>query len=62
MLGFVMASGAIVEGSQAERIVGMAVSTLAALGYSASRTQIKRDSTWNMDSSKDATDGPELPR
>lgn len=52
LLGFVVSSGVLIEGSQIERVVGMAVSTLAALGYTAARAKIK---------SSGSIDGPELP-
>lgn len=41
IVGLVMASGAIVEGSQAAQIAGFIASALAAMGYSYSRGNTK---------------------
>ena len=41
IVGLVLASGLIVEGSSVARIVGGVVAVLAALGYTASRAKIK---------------------
>lgn len=42
LLGIVLASGAIPEGGTIAQIVGGILSVLASLGYTASRTQVKR--------------------
>jgi len=42
ILGVVLASGAIPEGGIAGQIVGGVLSVLASLGYTASRTQVKK--------------------
>ncbi len=42
VLGVVLASGAIPEGGMAGQIVGGVLSVLASLGYTASRTQVKK--------------------
>jgi hypothetical protein len=42
ILGVVLASGAIPEGGMAGQIVGGVLSVLASLGYTASRTQVKK--------------------
>ncbi len=42
LLGVVMASGAVHTGGMVAQIVGGALSVLASLGYTASRTQIKK--------------------
>jgi hypothetical protein len=42
ILGAVAASGAIVEGSMAAQIIGGVMAILAQLGYTASRTQVKK--------------------
>lgn len=42
LLGAVLASGIIGEGSQWERIIGAAVQVLAALGYTVPRAQLKK--------------------
>lgn len=41
ILGIALASGAIPDGGIAAQIVGGALSILASLGYTASRTQVK---------------------
>lgn len=41
VLGALVASNVLHVGSLAERIVGLAISTLASLGYTASRTALK---------------------
>ena len=41
ILGVVMASGAVSEGTVASQIIGGAMAILAQLGYTAARTQIK---------------------
>jgi hypothetical protein len=41
VLGIVLASGAIPEGGMVGQIIGGALSVLASLGYTASRTQVK---------------------
>lgn len=53
VLGAVMSSGAITEGSAAERAVGGVIAILATMGYTASRTTTKKQVP--------PTDGPELP-
>ena len=42
ILGIVLASGALPEGGMATQIVGGVLSLLATLGYTASRTQVKK--------------------
>jgi hypothetical protein len=42
VLGVVLASGALPEGGLAGQIVGGVLSVLASLGYTASRTQVKK--------------------
>ena len=41
MLGILLASGLFADGGTATQIVGGALSILASLGYTASRTQVK---------------------
>ena len=43
LAGIVLASGALAEGSMAAQIVGGVLAVLAQLGYTASRTQVKRE-------------------
>lgn len=42
LLGVVLASGAMPEGGIASQIAGGVLSVLASLGYTASRTQVKK--------------------
>jgi len=42
ILGIVLASGAIPDGGTAGQIIGGALSLLGTLGYTASRTQVKK--------------------
>lgn len=42
ILGIIMASGLVADGGQASQIIGGALSVLATLGYTASRTQVKK--------------------
>jgi len=42
LLGAFMASGLVADGSTAMRIAGMAMATLASLGYTASRASVKK--------------------
>jgi hypothetical protein len=42
VLGVVLASGALPEGGLAGQFVGGVLSVLASLGYTASRTQVKK--------------------
>jgi hypothetical protein len=44
LAGIVLASGLIVEGSTAAQIVGGVLAVLSQLGYTASRTQVKKPS------------------
>lgn len=41
VLGSLMASGALVEGSVWAKIIGAGITVLAALGYTASRAKVK---------------------
>ena len=42
ILGALAASGLIADGSTAMRVVGLAITVLAALGYTGSRTVVKK--------------------
>lgn len=42
ILGMVLASGAVSDGGMAEKIVGGVLSVLGTLGYTASRTTVKK--------------------
>jgi hypothetical protein len=41
IMGLIMASGAVLEGSMAAQIVGGVIAVLSKLGYDASRTTVK---------------------
>lgn len=46
LIGALPSSGLIAEGSQAAKIVGLAISVLGGLGYMQSRTSLKKAHVW----------------